>query len=46
MPSALVELGFISTPTEEALMQQQQFKDRAAEAIANAIAGYMQANVK
>jgi N-acetylmuramoyl-L-alanine amidase len=41
MPSALAELGFISTPSEEALMQQQQFKDKAAQAIAAAIANYM-----
>jgi len=46
MPSALVEMAFISNPTEEALLQQQQFRDLAAKAIADAIAGYMQAYVK
>ncbi len=42
MPSALVEMAFISNPTEEALLAQQQFTDKAAKAIADAIAGYMQ----
>lgn len=41
MPSALAELAFISTPSDEALLQQQQFRDKAAQAIATAIAGYM-----
>ncbi len=41
MPSALVEMAFISNPTEEALLAQSSFKNRAAEAIADAIADYM-----
>jgi N-acetylmuramoyl-L-alanine amidase len=45
MPSALVEMAFISNPSEEALLQQQQFTDLAAKAIADAIAGYMKAYV-
>ncbi len=45
MPSALVELAFISNPTEEALLQQQQFRDLASQAIADAIGAYMNANV-
>lgn len=46
MPSALAELAFLSNPTEEALLQQQQFRDKAAQAIADAIIGYMQTYVK
>jgi N-acetylmuramoyl-L-alanine amidase len=45
MPSALAEIAFISNPTEEALMQQQQFTDLAGKAIADAIVGYMNENV-
>jgi len=45
MPAALVEMAFISNPTEEALLQQLQFRDLASQAIADAIAGYMNANV-
>lgn len=45
MPSALTELAFISNPTEEALLQQPQFRSRAAQAIADAIYGYMQTYV-
>jgi N-acetylmuramoyl-L-alanine amidase len=41
MPSALVEVAFISNPTEEALLQTKDFKDRAAEAIANGILSFL-----
>lgn len=46
MPSALVEMAFITNPTEEALLAQPQFRDKAAQAIADGIAGYMHAYVK
>ncbi len=42
MPSALVEMGFISNPTEGALFGQNSIRNRAAEAIAAAIADYME----
>ncbi len=41
MPSVLVEAAFISNPTEEALLQTEDFKNRAAEAIANGIRLYI-----
>lgn len=41
MPSALVEVAFISNPTEEALMQQDYFINQAAEGIANGILSYL-----
>jgi N-acetylmuramoyl-L-alanine amidase len=46
MPSALVELAFISNPGECELLKQQQFRDLAAQAIADGIEGYMKANIK
>ncbi len=42
MPSALVEMGFISNPTEGALLGQNSCRNKAAEAIAAAIADYME----
>ncbi|PKM77957.1 MAG: hypothetical protein CVU90_04385 [Firmicutes bacterium HGW-Firmicutes-15] len=44
MPSALVELAFISNHNECELLKQLKFRDLAAQAIADGIAGYMQAN--
>jgi N-acetylmuramoyl-L-alanine amidase len=41
MPSALIELAFISNPIEGELLKQQQFRDSAAQAIADGITGYM-----
>jgi N-acetylmuramoyl-L-alanine amidase len=41
MPSALVEIVFISNPTEEALLATTEFKDRTAAAIANGIITFM-----
>ena len=41
MPSALVEVAFISNPEEEMLLQQEYFLDLAAQAIADGIAVYM-----
>ena len=41
MPSALVEVVFISNPTEEALLQNNDFINRAAEGIANGIIAFM-----
>lgn len=41
MPSALVEMAFISNAEEERLLQQDYFIDLAAEAIADGIAAYM-----
>jgi len=45
MPSALVEMAFISNPTEGELLKQQQFRDLAAQAIADGIESYMKANI-
>lgn len=36
-PSVLVEIGFISNPTEEALLGNEEFQDKVAEAIAQGI---------
>ena len=41
MPSALVEVAFLSNPEEESLLQQEYFLDLAAQAIAEGIAAYM-----
>lgn len=41
MPAALVELAFISNPTEEAMLESPAYQDRAARAIAEGIAGYL-----
>ncbi len=41
MPSALVEVAFISNPTEAGLLQNNDFKNQAAEAIANGIIAFM-----
>jgi N-acetylmuramoyl-L-alanine amidase len=46
MPSALVEVAFISNPSECELLKQQPFRDQAAQAIADGIEGYMRANIK
>jgi len=42
MPSALVELAFISNPEEQRLLQQDYFRELAAEAIAEAIEEYLE----
>jgi len=41
MPAALVELAFISNPTEEALLESEAFQDRAALAIAQGICDFL-----
>ena len=41
MPSALVEVAFLSNAEEEMLLQQEYFLDLAAEAIAEGIAAHM-----
>lgn len=41
MPACLVELAFISNPTEEALLESPAYQDRAARAIAEGIAEYL-----
>jgi len=41
MPSALIEMAFISNPTEQALLMQDEFRNLAAQAIANAVEQYM-----
>jgi N-acetylmuramoyl-L-alanine amidase len=40
MPAILVEVGFISTPDEEARIKDDAYKDRIAQALARAIAGF------
>jgi len=46
MTSALVEIAFISNPTECELLKQQNFRQMAAQAIADGIEGYMKENIK
>ncbi len=41
MPAALVECGFISNPTEEDLLQRENFQQECARAIADGIAAYL-----
>lgn len=41
MPAVLIELGFISNPSEEALLENPAFQGRAARAIAEGIAKYL-----
>jgi N-acetylmuramoyl-L-alanine amidase len=41
MPSVLVEVAFISNPTEEALLQNNDFINRAALGIVNGIMAFM-----
>jgi len=41
MPSVLVEVAFLSNPTEEALLQNNDFVNRAALGIANGIIAFM-----
>jgi len=40
MPATLVELAFISNPTEEGLLEEVAFQDKAAQAIAKGTATY------
>ncbi len=44
IPSVLVELGFISNPTEERLLFQRSYQDKLAGALTNAVMKYMKAN--
>jgi N-acetylmuramoyl-L-alanine amidase len=46
MPSALVEIAFLSNPTECELLKQQNFRQLAAQAIADGIEAYMKENIK
>lgn len=41
MPAALVEMSFISNPTEEQLLASSEYRTLAAQAIANAISAYL-----
>jgi N-acetylmuramoyl-L-alanine amidase len=41
MPSALIEMAFISNPDEQALLMSEDFQNLAATAIANAVEQYM-----
>jgi len=41
IPSILVELGYISNPTEEAKLADAEWRDRAAKALASAVANYL-----
>ena len=41
MPSALAEIAFLTNPDEEQLVMQKDFKDLAAQAIANGILAYL-----
>ncbi|HWP97360.1 MAG TPA: N-acetylmuramoyl-L-alanine amidase [Syntrophomonadaceae bacterium] len=41
-PCALTEIAFLSNPNEEGLLQQEDFQNKAAVAIAEAISQYMQ----
>ena len=41
MPAALVELAFISNPTEEALLESEEFQNKAAQAIAQGVCDFL-----
>lgn len=41
MPAALVELGFISNPAEEARLRDEVFRARLAQALADGIMGFL-----
>lgn len=40
MPSVLVELGFVSNPTEERLLREESHRQRIAEALCDGVANY------
>ncbi len=42
MPSVLTEIAFLTNPDEEQLVQQNEFKDLAAQALANGIISYLE----
>ena len=42
IPSALVEIGFLTNPVEEQLLRTPEFRAKAADGIAAAIARYFQ----
>lgn len=44
MPSALVELAFLSNPSDQTLLMQDDFRNLAAQAIANAVEQYLNSN--
>lgn len=41
MPSVLIEVGFLTNPTEEKHLFEEQFQDKVAQAMANAIKEYL-----
>ncbi|NUU78279.1 N-acetylmuramoyl-L-alanine amidase family protein [Paenibacillus xylanilyticus] len=41
MPAVLLELGFMSNPTDEAIMLTEDYQDQCAQAIADGIAEYL-----
>jgi N-acetylmuramoyl-L-alanine amidase len=45
VPSALIELGFISNPDDEKLLNSDQWRDATAASIVKAIAGYFKTHV-
>lgn len=44
MPAALIELGFLSNPEEEAEMYREEFQNRVAQAIVAALKEYLRLN--
>jgi N-acetylmuramoyl-L-alanine amidase len=44
IPSVLVEMGFISNPTEEQLLFQRSYQDKLATALAKAVVKYLKDN--
>jgi len=46
MPAILVELAFVSNPTEEALLESDTFQDKAAQAIAEGVAKFLGVELK
>ncbi|ADQ14318.1 N-acetylmuramoyl-L-alanine amidase [Halanaerobium hydrogeniformans] len=44
MPSALVELGFLSNPEEEALLKTDEFRNKAANLIVDGVLDYIREN--
>jgi N-acetylmuramoyl-L-alanine amidase len=41
MPAALVEIGYLSNPEEEALLKDPAYQERAAQAIYDGVQQYM-----
>jgi len=45
VPSAMVELGYLSNPSDEKLLLSEEWREKAADSIVRAISGYFDAKV-